>query len=214
MAETNFDPDAYALGLGRPIEYVPIFEKPALTGRLNQLRRQADAIREQEPEQSLANPEVTALEDEYERVYKELADSKRDYQVQGFSSDEVEKLAQEARKACKEKADEAAATARGWGKEQAQREGVTDPHEVNELVRRHAREAASAVINQEIGFHTLAAALVEPRMDVDEVRALPEKIGQLQFNKLMEAFYTATADDPGSLPKSLRRGKPEVERSL
>lgn len=209
----EFNPDITTLGRG-PIQYVTIFEKPELLGRLNHIEQQVEAIREYEVEPSLGDSEASTLEDEYERIYQEMDDSKREYQVRGMTPDQVEKVAQKAREACKKKADEEAAIARKWGKEQAEREGVTDPSEVSDIVRRHGREAAAAVIQQEIGFYTLQAALVEPRLDLDEVRELADKIGQVQVQKLLEAFYTAASRDPATVPKSLRRGKKDGDQSL
>lgn len=212
---STFNPDDYILGLGKPVEYVTIFEEPGLAGRLNHIRRQVDLLREDVVEESMAETaQIAELEDEYEQTYQRLAESKKTYQVQGLTSEEVDDLAKEARKACKDEADQAASEARGWGREQAQREGVKDPKEINELVRKHAREASASVIQREIGYFTLAKALVEPKLTVEEVRNLPDTIGQTQVNQLMQAFYTASSEDPGSLPKSLRRGRKDVEETL
>lgn len=212
---TDFNPDDYILGLGAPVEYVTIFESPQLAGELNRIRNQVELLRDDTGEESIGgDSEIASLEEEYEAVYERLAESKKVYQVKGLTSEEVDELSKVAREACKEEADAQATVGRKWGKEQAVREGVKDTREINELVRKHAREMSAAVIQREIGYHTLAKALVEPQLTVEEVKGLYDKIGEKQIHRLMEAFYTASSEDPGSLPKSLRRGRKDAEETL
>lgn len=213
MTETPdiLDPTLYAHGLARVTEYQVIYENPSLVGKLAQLRDEAEMIEsfmEDEPEQSMGgDPELRRIQAEYDKIYADYAATRKVYKLQGLTSDEVEKIAIDVRTACKDEANAKAKTAREWAAEQAEREGLEDGSDLTDMVRYYGREAAAAVINRENGFHMLAAQLIEPKLTLDEVRELPERLGEVQVNKLLEAAQNANRRDPASVPKSLRRGK-------
>ena len=71
------------------------------------------------------------------------------------------------------------------------------------------------MIARETGIHTLAAAIVEPELSVDDVRQIAEVMGEGQVRKLQQAFYEVSSLDPSaSLPKSWRSGTTEGDTTL
>lgn len=194
---------------------VTIFQRPDLAAELNEIDRRIEILHAESTEGSLGDVGTQELEARRDRLTEELEQSAHEFRVQALSPERVEEIAETARNAAKDKADEAAKKARDWAREQCRRGDIKDPKEINSHLRRAASEASESVIARETGIHTLAAAIVQPELSVDDVRQLAEVMGEGQVQNLQKAFYEVSSLDPSaSLPKSWRSGTTDGEASL
>lgn len=194
---------------------VTIFQRPDLALELNELDRQIEILNSESAEGSLGDSGARDLEEQRDRITTELEASAHIFRVQALSPERVEEISETARNSAKGKADDAAKKARDWAREQCRRGDIKDPKEINDHLRRAASEASESVIARETGIHTLAAAIVEPELSVDDVRQIAEVMGEGQVRKLQQAFYEVSSLDPSaSLPKSWRSGTTEGDMTL
>lgn len=196
---------------------VTIFQRPDIALEINELDRQIELLAEQDRGEASMGDEdpTTELIERRDKLTEELEASAHTFRIQALSPERVEEIAETARNAAKDKADEAAKKARDWAREQCRRADIKEPKEINQHLRKAASDASEAVIARETGIHTLAAALVEPSLTVDQMRQLSEVMGEGQVRKLNQAFYDVTSADPeASLPKSWRNGTTDEDKSL
>lgn len=209
----SFNPDDFIAGIRTAQTKVTIFQRADLAGELIAVEEDLAAFVDDDGEQDMtAGAERAELVEKQERLQAELEESGVEFVVQALDQEAIDSLAKAARKACQERADEAAKEAAGYAREECKRSEIADGKEIKEAVRRAATSASAAIIQHETGLHILAAAVVsdtgQPVFTIDQMRVAAEKLGAPQVNKLRGAFYDLTSTDPGSfVPKSLKPGR-------
>lgn len=215
MAEFNVDD--FVSGFRAATEKVTIFQRPDLAGEINHLDRQIALLEaDRDEEASLGDTDdADELREQRDLLTRELEESAHTFVLQALGRERVDAITEEARKACKDRADEAAKKARAWAKEQLTRDEEKDAQTIKDAMRQSSQAAARAIISHEEGLHILAAALIDPVLTVDQVRRISEVMGEGQVQKLQTAFYELTSRDPeASIPKSSRNGTTAGETSL
>lgn len=215
MAEFNVDD--FVSGFRAATEKVTIFQRPDLAGEINHLEKQIALLESDGDEESALGGADAAdeLREQRDLLTRELEESAHTFVLQALGRERVDAITEEARKACKDRADEAAKKARAWAKEQLTRDEEKDPLEIKDTMRQASQAAARAIISHEEGIHILAAAIVDPALTVDQMRRIGEVMGEGQVMKLQRAFYELTSRDPeASIPKSSKNGTTAGETSL
>lgn len=211
---SSFDPDEFLAGIRTAQTKATVFKRADLAGELIAVEEQLALFPEsEETEQDMtAGAEKAELLEKQERLQAELEDSAVEFTIQALDQERVDEMAQEARAACKDRADAAAKRAAGYAREECKRAEVTDPKEIKEAIKRATSQASNAIVTHEAGVHTLAAVIVSDTgqsvFTVEQMRQFVDKIGAPQVRKLQKAFYDLSSNDPGDyLPKSLRPGR-------
>lgn len=138
-----------------------------------------------------------------EAHYVTLDASKLVVRVTSLEDTEQNAIAEQVKKDLKAEADKAAAEARQEAREKCRRLDITAANDINAFVRPAANAAADAVIERETSIRTIAAAVVSPRMSVEQVRKLYTKIGDAQVALLSQAYTRASLEAPQvTVPKS------------
>lgn len=213
----DFNVDDFVSGFRAATQKVTIFQRPDLAGEINHIERQIELIEsERSDDASLSDDDgADELREQRDALTRELEDSAHTFVLQALGRERVDAITEEARKACKDRADDAAKKARAWAKEQLARDEEKDPQAIKDAMRQASQAAARAIISHEEGLHILAAALIDPVLTVDQVRRISEVMGEGQVHKLQTAFYELTSRDPeASIPKSSRNGTTVEENSL
>lgn len=209
----SFNPDDFIAGIRTAQTKVTIFQRADLAGELIAVEEDLAAFVDDEGEQDMtAGAERAELVEKQAALQAELEDSAVEFIVQALDQDAIDNIAKEARKACEDRADQAAKEAAGYARQECKRAEIGDPKEIKEAVRRAASTASGAIIQSETGVHILTAAVINesgaPVFTVDQMRAAMDKLGAPQVQKLQSAFYDLTSTDPGSfVPKSLKPGR-------
>lgn len=215
MAEFNVDD--FVSGFRAATQKVTIFQRPDLAGEINHLDKQIALLESDRDEDAPLGDSDGAdeLREQRDLLTRELEESAHTFVLQALSRDRVDAITEEARKACKDRADDAAKKARAWAKEQLARDEEKDPQEIKDTMRQASQSAARAIMSHEEGLHILAAAIIDPALTIDQMRRISEVMGEGQVLKLQRAFYELTSRDPeASIPKSSKSGTPEEETSL
>lgn len=215
MAEFNVDD--FVSGFRAATQKVTIFQRPDLAGEINHIERQIELLEsERSDDASLSDGDgADELREQRDALTRELEGSAHTFVLQALGRERVDAITEEARKACKDRADDASKKARAWAKEQLARDEEKDPQAIKDAMRQASQAAARAIISHEEGLHILAAALIDPVLTVDQVRRISEVMGEGQVQKLQTAFYELTSRDPeASIPKSSRNGTTVEENSL
>lgn len=213
----DFNVDDFVSGFRAATQKVTIFQRPDLAGEINHIERQIELLEsERSDDASLSDDDgADELREQRDALTRELEDSAHTFVLQALGRERVDAITEEARKACKDRADDAAKKARAWAKEQLARDEEKDPQAIKDAMRQASQAAARAIISHEEGLHILAAALIDPVLTVDQVRRISEVMGEGQVQKLQTAFYELTSRDPeASIPKSSRNGTTVEENSL
>ncbi len=214
---TDFNPDEFIAGIRTAQTKVTIFQRADLAGELIAVEEDLATFTDEDGEQDLtAGAEKAELLEKQERLLSELEGSAVEFTVQALDSDAIDAIAKEARKECRERADQAAKDAAGYAREECRRAEVTDPKEIKEAVRRAASQASNSIVQYEAGLHTMVHSIVsdtgQPVFTLEQMRKVVDKIGAPQVEKLQNAFYDLTSTDPGSfIPKSSKPGRTDED---
>lgn len=169
-----------------------------------QLRVAQSASREGLGERSYGESDPTAdLQAKIDARYLELDQSKRVFRISFLSADEIETIREATINDLKAQLDKVSADSRKLAQDQAKRENITNPADLNAFVRGTARAAASKVLEREVSIRTIAEAIVSPKMTQDNVRRLYDKLGDSQVALLSQAYSKAANEAPRvTVPKS------------
>ena len=210
---SEFDFDAWLADGERVTHTVRLFSRIALLDEIEKLEAQRQASEEVPvDDESLAgaeNPNAD-LDQQIEELEMRLWESKLEFAVVGRTAREVDDIRETVLVECKDEIDAAAAKGRNEAKNTAKRGGVTVAADINALVRLGGMEWSNKVVNQEINLRVVAASAhaVTPNGDqipvtVDRARQIQAKLGDQQFNLLVDAAYAAKDDMPKvTVPKS------------
>lgn len=211
----SFNPDEFIAGIRTAQTKVTVFQRADIAGELIAVEEDLALFPNDENggEQDLAaGAEKAELLEKQERLQAELQGSAVEFTIQALDQERVDEIAQEARAACKDRADAAAKRAAGYAREECKRAEVTDAKEIKDAIKRATSNASNAIVTHEAGVHTLAAVIVgdtgQSVFNIEQMRQFVDKIGAPQVRKLQKAFYELSSNEPGDyLPKSSRPGR-------
>ena len=204
----ELDFDAWLDGAQRTVRTVTLYARNDLMAEIDQLEadlRVAMAMdKDNALERGLGESDPTAeLQGKIDNLYRELDKSKRVFKISFLGPEEQDAIRETAFTEMREELDKVSAEARKLAQEQAKREGIKSPVELNEFVRATARKASSALLEREVSIRTIAAASVEPKMEPGQVRRLYDKLGDSQIKLLSQAYSKALHEAPRvTVPKS------------
>lgn len=205
MPEIYDDIDAYIDGAQRSEAVAEIFLRPDLDADIQILEAEQRLLKSiPDEDRAMGDSNGSELQAQIDALYVQMGNSKRDFRVRALNDEETELIRTTAAKDIKELLDKAASDARADAKVQCERAGIKGVNDINAFVRAAAIAASSAVLQKELDFRVIADALVSPRTDVERLKKLVAQIGEVQFNKVKEAYSRATNTGPKVMvPKSL-----------
>lgn len=202
----EFNLDNWLDGIQRTERSVTLYGRPDLLADIDVLeaqQRTASTI----PEEDRAAGESTGgkLQEQIDELYIALDASKLVFRVSFLDDEEQNAIVEGVKADLKDAADKAAAAARKEARERCKRMEITQPNDINTFTRQMANAAADKVIEREVSIRTIAAAVVSPRLSVEQVRKLYTKVGDAQIALLSQAYSRASNEAPKvTVPKSLK----------
>jgi hypothetical protein len=203
--EESIDLDAWLDGAHRTERSVTLYARADLLADIDQLEAKLRQVAEIPAEdRSYADADESAqIKADIDRLYVDLDSSKLVVRVTSLEDTEYNEIVEQVKKDLKDEADQAAARARADAREKARRLEITSVNDINAFIRPAANTAADAVINREVSIRTIAAAVVSPKMSVEQVRRLYKQIGDAQVGLLSQAYTRASIEAPQvTVPKS------------
>jgi hypothetical protein len=208
MTETpgtyDFNLDNWLDGIHRTERSVTLYARADLLADIDELEAQLrTAAQIPEEDRSMGDDGGAKIQSKIDALYTTLDASKQIFRVSFLDDQELDAIATAVKSELKGEADKAAAEARQEGREKCRRLEITNVNDINTLARTMANAAADAVIAREVNVRTIAAAVVSPKLTVDQVRKLYTKIGDAQIGLISAAYSRATNEAPQvTVPKS------------
>lgn len=207
MPETtdSFDLDAWLDGAKRTERAVTVYARADLLADIDRLEAEkATEAAIPDEDRAMNDGHGSRLQSQIDALLIQLDKSKLELRVT-FLDDEEQNAIRDAVKAdLKETANDAAKKAAQEARESCKRAEISAVNDINQVVRRMTTEAASKVIEREVSIRTLAACVVSPHMNVEQVRKLYTKIGDSQLAVITAAYTRASVEAPEvQVPKSL-----------
>lgn len=208
MTETpgtdDFNLDNWLDGIQRTERSVTLYGRPDLLADIDELEAQLRTAAEvPDEDRSMGESSGGKLQEKIDALYVALDASKRVFRVSFLDDEEQNAIQEEVKKDLKAEADKAAAAARQEAKEKCRRMEITTANDVNTIARTMANAAADKVIEREVSIRTIAAAVVSPKLTVEQVRKLYTKVGDAQISLLSMAYTRASNEAPQvTVPKS------------
>ncbi|MEO5317592.1 hypothetical protein PV761_03225 [Arthrobacter sp. CC3] len=206
MTTEEFNLDNWLDGIQRTERSVTLYARPDLLADIDELeaqQRQAATI----PEEDRAAGESTGgkLQEKIDSLYIALDASKLVFRVSFLDDEEQNAIESQVKTDLKAEADKAAADARREARDKCKRLEITTANDINTIARQMANAAADKVIEREVSVRTIAAAVVSPKLSVEQVRKLYTKVGDAQISLLSMAYSRASNEAPQvTVPKSLK----------
>lgn len=209
-SEINFD-DWLATG-AVTTRHVNLFSRLDLLAEIDELEAQLVKVEDypMPEDESLGgkwedpNKETNAKID---ALWAEIDQSKRSFRVKALNSDKIQDLRRGILETFKDELDKEAAKGRAVARETAKRLEMSDPKEVNALVRESARNYVESFVAFELGVKLLAATTstqnangVWTPLSEENVRKLAEVVGDQQIGRLSYAANSANTDIPDVTP--------------
>lgn len=204
MTTEEFNLDNWLNGIQRTERSVTLYGRPDLLADIDELeakKRQTVDI----PEEDRAAGESTGgvLQEKIDALYIALDASKLVFRVSFLDDEEQNTIQAQVKEDLKAEADKAAAAARKEARDKCKRLEITTANDINLMARTMANAAADQVIEREVSIRTIAAAVVSPKLTVDQVRKLYTKVGDSQIKLLSMAYSRASQEAPQvTVPKS------------
>lgn len=208
MTETpgtdDFNLDNWLDGIQRTERSVTLYARPDLLADIDELEAQLRAVAQiPEEDRSMGDDGGAKIQSKIDDLYTALDASKLVFRVSFLDDQEQESITDAVKADLKDEADKAAAKARQEAREKCRRLEITQPNDINALARTAANTAADAVITREVSIRTIAAAVVSPKLTVEQVRKLYTKVGDSQIKLLSMAYTRASIEAPQvTVPKS------------
>lgn len=199
------DLDDWLDGAHRAERSVTLYARADILADIDQLEAKLRQVTEvPEEDRSYADADAGAeIRAEIDALYVSLDSSKLVFRVTSLEDTEQEAIAEQVKKDLKDEADQAAKKARDEAREKCRRLEITNANEINAFIRPAANAAADAVIERERSIRTIAAAVVSPKLSIEQVRKLYTKIGDAQVALLSQAYTRASLEAPQvTVPKS------------
>jgi hypothetical protein len=206
----HLDLDAWLDGAHRAERSVTLYARADLLADIDQLEAKLRQVTEiPEEDRSYADTDEGAeIRADIERIYVDLDASKMVFRVTSLEDTEQEAIAEQVKKDLKAEADKAASEARAEAREKCRRLEITAVNDINAFIRPAANAAAEAVIEREVSIRTIAAAVVSPKMTVEQVRKLYTRIGDAQVALLSQAYSRASLEAPQVTVPKLSKPSP------
>lgn len=201
----TIDLDDWLDGAHRAERSVTLYARADLLADIDQLEAKLRQVAEvPEEDRSYADADEGAeIRAQINALYVSLDQSKLIVRVTSLEDTQYEAIVEQVKKDLKTEADKAAADARQEARERCRRLEITAANDINAFVRPAANAAAEAVIERETSIRTIAAAVVSPKMSVEQVRKLYSRIGDAQVALLSQAYTRASNEAPQvTVPKS------------
>jgi len=210
MSEINFD-DWLATG-AVTTRHVNLFSRLDLLAEIDELETTLVKVEDypMPAEEALGgqwedpNKETNAKID---ALWEEIGKSKRSFRVKALNSDKIQELRRDVLETFKDEIDKEAAKGRAIARENAKRLEITDPKEINALVRESARNYIESYVAFEVGVKLIAATATTQNADgtwvplkEDQIRQLAEIVGDQQINLLSQAGHSANTEIPDVTP--------------
>lgn len=197
--------DDWLDGSKRTERSVTLYGRADLLADIDELEAQLRQVKDIEPQDRVFGESATGsdLERRIDDLYIELDQSKMVFRVSFLDDEELTAISEQVKKDLKEEADKAAAEARKEAREKCRRLEITAANDINTFIRQMANTAADNVIEREINVRTIAAAVVSPKISVEQVRKLYKKVGDAQIKLITMAYSRAAVEAPQvAVPKS------------
>lgn len=210
MTETpgtdDFNLDNWLDGIQRTERSVTLYARPDLLADIDELEAQQRQSAEiPEEDRSMSDSGGAKIQSKIDALYLAVDASKLVFRVSFLDDQEQEAISDAVKTDLKDEADKAAAAARKEAREKCRRLEITTTNDINTIARTMANTAADAVIEREVNIRTIAAAVVSPKLSVEQVRKLYTKIGDAQIKLLSMAYTRASNEAPQvTVPKSLK----------
>lgn len=204
MTEIYDDIDAYIDGAQRSEAVAEIFLRPDLDADIQVLEAEQRLLKSiPDEDRAMSDGNGSELQEQIDALYVQMGKSKRDFRVRALNDEETDAIRAATAKDIKDLLDKAAAEARADARVQCERAGIKGVNDINAFIRTAAITASTAVLQKEVDFRVIADALVSPRTDAERLKKLVAQIGEVQFNKVKEAYSRATNTGPKVMvPKS------------
>lgn len=178
---------------------VTLYQRADLLGDIDVLEaklRVAKSI-ESDGERSLGeSDEATTLQEQLDSLYQQMDASKLIVRVGPVSDTKQNEIRDQVRVDLKEEIDKAAATASREALEDARRASITAANDINDLRRAKVGNAIDNINAREVNLRILAEAIVSPRMTLEQVKKLHQKVGDAQVRLLIQAYTQASIEAP------------------
>lgn len=201
----TLDLDAWLDGAHRAERSVTLYARADLLADIDSLEAKLRSVQEvPEEDRSYADAdEASQIRADIDKLYVQMDASAMEFRVTSLEDTKYSEIVEQVKKDLKDEADAAAAKARAEAREKCARLEIKAVNDINSLIRPAANAAAEAVIEREVSIRTIAAAVVEPAMSVDQVRKLYSILGDSQVALLSQAYTRAAIEAPQvTVPKS------------
>lgn len=199
--------DDWLDGAQRTERSVTLYARADLLADVDELQaklRQVEEVAEEDRSYGDSS-EAAAIQAQIDDLYIQLDDSKMVFRVSFLDDEEVDAINEQVKKDLKDEADKAAVEARKEAREKCKRLEITAVNDINTITRQMANTAADEVLKREMNVRTIAAAVVSPKISVEQVRKLYKKVGDAQIALLSQAYTRAAVEAPQvAVPKSLK----------
>lgn len=195
---------------GRTTHYVGLYARMNLLADIEALEVQKVAVPDVPAgDESMGGEEDpnADLQTQIDELYRQIHASKKTFRVTALNEEEIEKIRQDFRKSSADKISEVAAEGRAEARRTAKRMEVTDPPELNTVVRAGAKKYTDDYISREVGLLIVAnaAKMQTPNgelvnLSYDQVRSIYEMLGESQLDRLVDASMQANSDVPEVTP--------------
>ena len=192
------DLDAWLDGAHRTARSVTLYARADLLADIDVLEAKLRQVKDvPEEDRSYADTdEATQIQSDIDKLYVQMASSAMEFRVTSLEDTEYNAIVDQVKKDLKDEADKAAAAARAEAREKCRRLEITAANDINAFVRPAANAAADAVIEREVSIRTIAAAVLSPKLTVDQVRRLYSQLGDSQVALLSQAYTRAAIEAP------------------
>lgn len=202
----EFNLDNWLDGIQRTERSVTLYARPDLLADIDELEAKLRlAVEVPEEDRAMTDGTGGKLQEKIDALYVALDASKLVFRVSFLDDEEQNAIVEAVKAELKGEADKAASEARKEARDKCKRLDITQPNDINTITRTMANAAADKVIEREVSIRTIAAAVVSPKLSVEQVRKLYTKVGDAQIALLSQAYSRASNEAPQvTVPKSLK----------
>ena len=209
MTETStpeaFDVDAWLDGAHRTARSVKLYSRADLLADIDVLEAKLRSVKDvPDEDRSYADGDAAAeIQKQIDNLYIQMDASALEFRVTSLEDTKYQEIVDQVKKDLKDEIDAAASKARTEAREKCRRLEITAVNDINSFIRPAANAAAEAVIEREVSIRTIAAAVIQPVLSVEQVRKLYSILGDSQVALLSQAYTRAAIEAPQvTVPKS------------
>jgi hypothetical protein len=203
--ELPFDVDAWLDGAHRTARSVKLYSRADLLADIDVLEAKLRSVKDvPDEDRSYADGDAAAeIQKQIDNLYIQMDASALEFRVTSLEDTKYQEIVDQVKKDLKDEIDAAASKARTEAREKCRRLEITAVNDINSFIRPAANAAAEAVIEREVSIRTIAAAVIQPVLSVEQVRKLYSILGDSQVALLSQAYTRAAIEAPQvTVPKS------------